>query len=131
MSNEFVVVQEGVGSSCARRKTPGVLVLSEFAGAAQSLAGALTVNPWDLDGTVATVVRALTMGDVERTLRHERNFRFIQAHTSRAWAAGLVTQMTALADARDDRAAAAAAATAAATETELEKAGGGGEGRKD
>jgi hypothetical protein len=57
------------------------------------------------------------MGDVERTLRHERNFRFILAHTSRTWALGLVAQLRELADKKDREGqlpAAAAAAVAAA-----------------
>ena len=114
VSNEFVAVQAS-GVACAnRRNVPGVLVLSEFAGAAQSLAGALRVNPHDLVGTVATVLRALAMSDVERKLRHERNIRYIVSHTSRAWAVGLVDQLRALADKKDLEAAAAVEAAAAA-----------------
>jgi trehalose 6-phosphate synthase len=117
VSNEFVAAQ-AAGAPCPhRRGVPGVLVLSEFAGASQSLAGALRINPHDLDGTVAAILRALTMGDVERTLRHERNFRFILAHTRRTWALGLVAQLRELADKKDREGqppAAAAAAVAAA-----------------
>jgi trehalose-6-phosphate synthase len=114
VSNEFVAAQ-AAGAPCPnRRGVPGVLVLSEFAGASQSLAGALRVNPHDLDGTVAAIVRALTMGDVERRLRHEHNLKYILAHTSKSWALGLVEQMRALADKKDREAAAAAAAAAEA-----------------
>lgn len=53
----------------------GVLVLSEFAGAAAELAEAVHVNPYDLDGVAKAMLRCLEMGDDERatrmtTLRH-------------------------------------------------------------
>jgi trehalose 6-phosphate synthase/phosphatase len=47
----------------------GVLVLSEFAGAASELAEALLVNPYDIDGVADTLVRALTMPEDERRTR--------------------------------------------------------------
>jgi trehalose 6-phosphate synthase len=50
---------------------PGVLVLSEFAGAAEELAeGALLVNPYDPDGMAETLHRALTMPLDERLARY-------------------------------------------------------------
>ena len=45
----------------------GVLVLSEFAGAAQSLgAGAILVNPWNITDMAAAIEDALTMSDQAR-----------------------------------------------------------------
>jgi trehalose 6-phosphate synthase len=50
---------------------PGVLVLSEFAGAAEELGdGALLVNPYDPDGMAETLDRALTMPLPERLDRY-------------------------------------------------------------
>ena len=47
----------------------GVLVLSEFAGAAQSLgAGAILVNPWNVTDMAAAIEDALTMSDQARGL---------------------------------------------------------------
>jgi trehalose 6-phosphate synthase/phosphatase len=59
----------------ARDDGRGVLVLSEFAGAAAELAEAVHVNPYDLDGVAKAMLRCLEMGDEERatrmtTLRH-------------------------------------------------------------
>jgi trehalose 6-phosphate synthase/phosphatase len=45
----------------ARVDEDGVLVLSEFAGAADELRDALMVNPYDVDGTAETIHCALTM----------------------------------------------------------------------
>lgn len=47
----------------------GVLVLSEFAGAATELGEALRVNPWDIEGTAAQLERGLEMGFGERNER--------------------------------------------------------------
>ena len=47
----------------------GVLVLSEFTGAADELGGAIRVNPYDLDRTAAAMHRALTMEESERRER--------------------------------------------------------------
>lgn len=50
----------------------GVLILSEFTGAAQSLgAGSIRINPWNLDETANAIYRALSMSKAERRSRHE------------------------------------------------------------
>ncbi len=46
-----------------------VLVLSEFAGAADELTDALIVNPYDVDGVAAALHRALVMDGTERRRR--------------------------------------------------------------
>jgi trehalose 6-phosphate synthase/phosphatase len=57
----------------------GILVLSEFAGAAQELGEALRINPFDEVGTSETIVRALEMDTDQRAERmaalHERVHR--------------------------------------------------------
>ena len=47
----------------------GVLVLSEFAGAAAEMGEALLINPFDEERTAATVERALALDEQERRLR--------------------------------------------------------------
>jgi len=47
----------------------GVLVLSEFAGAAAEMGEALLINPYDEERTALTIDRALAMDDQERSLR--------------------------------------------------------------
>merc|ERR1719223_1761874 len=49
--------------ACHRNQDPpGVLILSEFAGAAQSLgAGSIRVNPWNLQETANAIYEALEM----------------------------------------------------------------------
>ncbi len=48
---------------------PGVLILSEFAGASNELAQAIHVNPHDVDEVAAAIDRALEMPDDERLKR--------------------------------------------------------------
>jgi trehalose 6-phosphate synthase len=47
----------------------GALVLSEMAGAAYLLSGALLVNPYDEDGLAATIKTALEMEPEEKRMR--------------------------------------------------------------
>jgi trehalose 6-phosphate synthase/phosphatase len=61
-----LVAKEFVAS---RTDGDGVLVLSEFAGAAWELPEALQVNPYDLDGAAEQFYRALTMPREERRAR--------------------------------------------------------------
>lgn len=54
-------------------KEPGVLILSEFAGAAAQLQrGALLVNPYDERGVAEAIVKAFKMQDNEKKLRMMR-----------------------------------------------------------
>lgn len=65
----------------------GVLILSEFAGAAQSLgAGSIRINPWNLDETAEAIHRALSMSKAERRSRHDYAMNHIRVHTSQKWA---------------------------------------------
>ncbi|KAL9236489.1 hypothetical protein vseg_011153 [Gypsophila vaccaria] len=72
----------------------GVLILSEFAGAAQSLgAGALLVNPWNVTEVAAAIGKALNMCDEEREKRHQLNFAHLTTHTSQEWAETFVSEL--------------------------------------
>lgn len=55
--------------AASRTDDDGVLVLSEFAGAAKYLKGAVLVNPYDVEATTSTIHRALTMKPSEKRRR--------------------------------------------------------------
>lgn len=75
-------------------KNAGVLILSEFAGAAQSLgAGAILVNPWNVKDVAAAIEDALTMSEKERRERHRQNFGHVFMHTAQAWADTFVSEL--------------------------------------
>lgn len=65
----------------------GVLVLSEFAGAADELTEALIVNPYDVDGMADAVHQALTMQADERRSRMRALRRHVREHDVHRWAA--------------------------------------------
>ena len=69
-----------------RRGLDGVLVLSEFAGAATELTDALLVNPYDLDGVVQALERALTMDPIEERMRMRTMHRQVMTHDVGRWA---------------------------------------------
>jgi len=61
-----LVAKEFVASQV---KDPGVLVLSQLAGAAETMRECLLVNPYDVEATAETIHRALTMDEAERRSR--------------------------------------------------------------
>ncbi|AQK94791.1 trehalose-6-phosphate synthase1 [Zea mays] len=72
----------------------GVLILSEFAGAAQSLgAGAILVNPWNITEVADSIRHALTMPSDEREKRHRHNYAHVTTHTAQDWAETFVFEL--------------------------------------
>ncbi len=78
-----------------RRDGDGVLVLSEFAGAASELADALRVNPYDIEGTADAFYRALTMPEDERRTRMTVLRDRVMQHDVHRWAAAFVARLEA------------------------------------
>jgi trehalose 6-phosphate synthase len=70
----------------ARGDLGGVLVLSEFAGAAAELKQALLVNPHDIAGVKAQLLRALRMDPAEASRRMRAMRRHIAKHDLDHWA---------------------------------------------
>ena len=64
---------------------PGVLVLSQFAGAAEQLPGALIVNPFDLTQMADALARALSMPLEERQARHTEMMKRLRANDLSTW----------------------------------------------
>ncbi|MDN7177810.1 alpha,alpha-trehalose-phosphate synthase (UDP-forming) [Caballeronia sp. SEWSISQ10-4 2] len=64
---------------------PGVLVLSQFAGAAQELNGALIVNPLDIAGMADALAAALAMPLNERQARHAEMFAQLRENNVSVW----------------------------------------------
>jgi trehalose 6-phosphate synthase len=78
VAKEFVAAQN--------EEDPGVLILSQFAGAAAELTGALIVNPHEVEGVAAAIKRALEMPLQERRERHEPMLRHLMEHNVEHWA---------------------------------------------
>jgi len=65
---------------------PGVLILSEFAGATNELSHAIHVNPHDTDEVASAIDRALDMDDSERLQRIEFMQARLRENDNVAWA---------------------------------------------
>ena len=90
VAQEFVLCQAEPGLPSRWR---GALVLSELAGAAQVLPGALLVNPWNVDGVVEHLTSALEMPARERQRRLETMSKRVEALESGRWAEGFLTRL--------------------------------------
>ncbi|MFS8036146.1 alpha,alpha-trehalose-phosphate synthase (UDP-forming) [Xanthobacter sp. AM11] len=87
VAKEFVAAQDPAD--------PGVLVLSQFAGAAAELAtGALIVNPHDTEGMAAALPRALEMPLGERRERYARMMRVLETRDIDRWAEDFIAALS-------------------------------------
>ena len=77
-----LVAKEYVASRIDNR---GVLVLSEFAGAADELGSALLVNPHDIGGLKNTIMRAIEMPAAEQGRRMRSLRRRVREHDVQDW----------------------------------------------
>jgi len=64
---------------------PGVLVLSKFAGAAEDLVEAITVNPYDANEVAEALHTALTMPAEERRERYEALIQRVRTNNVTRW----------------------------------------------
>jgi glucosylglycerol-phosphate synthase len=78
VAKEFVAAKKATGGS-------GVLILSEFAGAAVELHGAVLANPYDANAMTAALHQALTMGEDERAYRTGRMAMIVAEHDVTRW----------------------------------------------
>ena len=62
-------------------KRHGSMILSEFAGSAQSLTGSVIVNPWNTSDMARAMHQAVTMGEEERAQRFELMNAYVQNNT--------------------------------------------------
>jgi trehalose 6-phosphate synthase/phosphatase len=84
VSYEYVMCQQ---------ERHGVLVLSEFAGSAQSLSSAIRVNPWNIEELASALHEALSVPERERELKHGKLYRYVTKHTAAYWAQSFVADL--------------------------------------
>jgi trehalose-6-phosphate synthase len=77
----------------ARRDERGVLILSQFTGAARELRDALLVNPYDIDQTADAIRAALEMAPEDKQLRVHRMRKMIKDHNIYRWAGNLINEL--------------------------------------
>ncbi|MEW6736703.1 MAG: trehalose-6-phosphate synthase [Acidobacteriota bacterium] len=80
----------------ARTDEDGVLILSQFTGAAQELPDALIVNPYDIEEMAEAIRNALMMRQVERVKRMQKLREVVSSQNVYRWAASLVITLSQL-----------------------------------
>eukprot|EP01114_Cavostelium_apophysatum_P012724 TRINITY_DN2911_c0_g1_i2.p1 TRINITY_DN2911_c0_g1~~TRINITY_DN2911_c0_g1_i2.p1 ORF type:complete len:739 (+),score=199.31 TRINITY_DN2911_c0_g1_i2:157-2373(+) len=78
---EFIACQQ-------KKQSP--LVLSEFAGSANCLSGAMLVNPWDQKKCIETLCDALNMPENHKTIRYSHNRDYVFTHNAPFWITSLL-----------------------------------------
>jgi len=86
VAKEFVAAQDP--------DDPGVLILSQFAGAAAELGGALIINPHDRDALADAMQQALRMPLRERQARHRDMYAVLEANDIRFWGPSFIDALT-------------------------------------
>ncbi len=85
VAKEFVAAQDP--------ENPGALILSQFAGAAAELDGAVIVNPHEVEGVAAAIKQALEMPLIERRDRHGPMLTRLLDHTVDQWSDSFLTAL--------------------------------------
>jgi trehalose 6-phosphate synthase len=79
----------------------GVMILSEFAGAAQSLNGSIVVNPWDSQQVADAIHEAVTMPAEVRAENHRKLFKYVNKYSAAFWGTSFVREMLKIAPGSD------------------------------
>jgi trehalose 6-phosphate synthase len=74
---------------------PGVLLLSQFAGAAVEMRDAILTNPYYIDGMARDLDRSLRMDLTERKARHAKLLTGVQRSNALTWAEGFLDALAA------------------------------------
>jgi len=85
-----------------QKKRRGVMILSEFTGAAQSLNGSIVVNPWNTEDVSNAIAEALNMPEDTKRANHEKLYSYVTKYTSAFWGQCFVGELTRIAAVRED-----------------------------
>ena len=86
-----LVAKEYVATKC---DNPGVLILSEMAGAAVELTDAIQINPNDTEQIENAICQALEMPEEEQKQRLQRMQSILSVQTVNKWAADFVNELS-------------------------------------
>jgi len=78
----------------AREDEQGVLVLSQFTGAARELRDALIVNPYDVEQVADAIRFGLEMEPDDRQMRMQRMRKVVKENNVYRWAGNLITELS-------------------------------------
>ncbi|TFH23638.1 MAG: bifunctional alpha,alpha-trehalose-phosphate synthase (UDP-forming)/trehalose-phosphatase, partial [Myxococcales bacterium] len=91
-------IRDGLNLVCkeyvaAKGDEPGVLVLSEFAGAAAEMGEAILVNPWSQDSVVAGINTALDLSADDASSMMFDLYGRLSRHDNRAWSTSFLASL--------------------------------------
>ena len=86
----------------AKRDTPGVLILSEMAGAAIELTDAIIVNPNYIEEIERAILEALEMPEAEQLKNLALMQKIVSKHTVNKWANDFVTELQVIKQKNDE-----------------------------
>src|SRR5665648_229424 len=98
VAKEFIAAQDAVGGAAT-------LVLSEFAGAAVELQGALLTNPYDSKNLADVLFRALSLTDEQKKEHIRRLSRIVSSYDVHVWTQDILSMAERTTAPADDRAA--------------------------
>ncbi len=90
VAQEFAFCQSAPGLP---RRWNGVLLLSELAGAAQVLPGAILINPWHVGGIAERLAEAVELGPEDRRTRLDTMTTRIEQLDCRRWAEAFLSRL--------------------------------------
>jgi trehalose 6-phosphate synthase len=85
VAKEYVAAQDA--------DDPGVLILSQFAGAAEEMDQALIVNPYNIEETADIIRAALEMSDEERRRRHAALIATLRRNDASTWCSAFLARL--------------------------------------
>ncbi|MBS1918155.1 MAG: glucosylglycerol-phosphate synthase [Bacteroidetes bacterium] len=88
-----LVAKEYIAVQGAQKNANGVLVLSEFAGAAVELPYVITTNPYDPLSLRESLLQALTLSEEEKQMRMKRQYDHVQYYDIDFWADDFLSQL--------------------------------------
>ncbi|ATL45697.1 glucosylglycerol-phosphate synthase [Chitinophaga caeni] len=88
-----LVAKEYVAAQGVNKNADGVLVLSEFAGAAVEMPHAVFTNPYDRKSMKESLLKALVMDPQERQIRMKRLYESVSHYTIDYWAKEFMEEM--------------------------------------
>jgi len=79
-----------------KRDMQGILILSQFTGAAKELTDAVLINPYSIEEFADSILYAIEMPSEEKRVRMQHMRQVIAENNVYRWAANIITELTAL-----------------------------------
>lgn len=92
-NNTHLISQVSYEYIACQQARQGVLILSEFAGAAQSLNGSIVVNPWDSQEVADAIHEAVTMDVATRAENQRKLFKYVNKYSAAFWGSSFIKEM--------------------------------------